>query len=220
MSISIIFPTRKRPQNLYRFAQSLADTCGTMPEVIVYIDADDQESFRTSNAIGFKCVQGPRQKLSACYNAAAALATSSLLMYAGDDIVFRTKNWDIMVQQEFDKRQMIVVHGDDMSHGGKLHATHGILHKKWIETVGYFAPPHFGPWFDRWITAIANDLNARVYVPFVNEHLHYTNAKADYDPTYSEARHGQEQDSLIYDSLTPQRLADTAKLRAYMENCA
>jgi hypothetical protein len=137
-------------------------------------------------------------------------------MYAGDDLVFRTEGWDKLVSEEFSKwtDRLILVHGDDRAHGGTHCATHGILHRRWIETVGYFMPPEFGAWGDNWITIMANDLKRNIYVPFINEHMHFTVGKAEYDDTYAEAVPRQHKDNLLYAELIQKRLQDTEKLRA------
>ena len=205
--LSIIFPTRNRPENLVRFHKSLVDTCNTMPEVVVYVDDDDKVSIPVADKLGFKYSQGPRHALSQCYNEASALATGDLLMYGGDDLVFRTPNWDVIVADEFAQRKIILVHGDDQCHGTTRAATHGILHRKWVEATGYFVPPYFESWFDMWLTDIANELNVRVCLPFINEHMHFTVCKAEYDKTYSDAKYKQYEDKRIYPTLTSQRQA-------------
>ena len=211
--LSIIFPTRNRPENLVRFHKSLVDTCSVMPEVVVYVDNDDVASIPVADKLGFKHIQGPRHALSECYNEAFALATGNLLMYGGDDLVFRTPGWDVMVENEFAQKKVILVHGDDQCHGGNAAATHGILHRKWADATGYFVPPYFESWFDMWLTDVANELNVRVYLPFVNEHMHFTISKAKYDSTYSDAKYKQYEDKRIYPTLVTQKQNYKNKLK-------
>jgi len=212
--LSIVFPTRNRPNNIRRLYQSLIDTCTVLPEVVLYIDDDDKVSMPVAKELGIAAIQGPRRMLAECYNEIAYTTSSDLIMYAADDLVFRTKNWDSAVRQVFNRQEdrILVVHGDDKSHGHTEHATHGILHRRWVETVGYFLPPYFGAWVDNWITAVANALGRRVYVPFVNEHMHYTSQKAPLDATYEESRPRQSADTEKYKNLKNKRLEDIQKL--------
>lgn len=186
-----------------------------MPEVIVYIDEDDVISTPIADELGIKHVHGPRKLLSLCYNDAASVATNDLIMYAGDDLVWQTKDWDAKVVNVFDKvpDKILVAHGNDMSHGHTQHATHGILHKRWIDGVGYFAPPYFAGWFDSWITDLGNRLSRRIFVDFVHEHMHFTHGKAKMDATYDEAKARQDQDVKNFTLLEAQRIADAGRLR-------
>lgn len=197
-----------------RLLSSLRAVSTVVPEVIIYVDDDDLSSHGLAKEQGIKCCRGPRHLLSRCYNEAAALATNDIIMYAGDDLVFRTQDWDGMVVRQFEKSRdkIICVHGDDQSHGGTLHATHGILHRRWINTVGYFVPPYFAGWFDNWITDMANALNRRICLPFINEHMHYTHGKATMDDTYKEAVPSQASDTQKFKELAPKRKADVQKL--------
>jgi glycosyltransferase involved in cell wall biosynthesis len=218
--ISIIFPTRNRPQNLLSLFRSLKDTSDVMPEIIVYIDDDDSVSVNVASELAIKYVQGPRNLLSQSYNKAAELATSNMLMYAADDLLFRTPSWDSLVITAFDesKDKILLVHGDDMHDGGTRCATHGILHRRWIETLGYFLPPYFGAWADDWITRIGNALNRRVCLPFINEHMNYRIGKSAYDSTYKEAELKQSGDNVLYKKLAPKIAVDIEKLRLVMHN--
>lgn len=218
--ISVVFPTRNRPENIKRVVKSLREMSSVPPEVIVYIDTDDKGSLPVAQELGIISIQGQRKTLAECYNDCAYLASSNLIMYAADDLVFRTKDWDLQVRQEFERYgdKIIVVHGDDQSHGGNMHATHGILHRRWIETVGYFLPPYFGAWVDNWVTAVANALGRRIFVPFINEHMHFTHGKADMDATYEESRPRQNADVEKYKGLGDKRLEDIQKLWNVMEN--
>jgi glycosyltransferase involved in cell wall biosynthesis len=170
------------------FYQSLKDTSRVMPEVCVYIDDDDiPETLATIKDLGIKYIQGPRHTLSQCCNEAAVLATGSILMYCGDDYRFREKDWDVKVITEFNKSKdkIIFVYGDDGKCGRRL-GTCGFIHRRWVDTVGYFNPPYFSSWcIDGWINDIAESLGRRVYLDFVlAEHLHPMNGTAEMDSTY------------------------------------
>jgi len=217
--ISIVFPTRNRPNNLRRFWDSIINTAIDKPEVVVYIDNDDLSSAVVAKELGFNYMQGSRHTLSQCYNDVASLATSDILMFGADDIVFREKSWDEKVVAEFDKvkDKILFVYGHDGHRPDKL-GTHGFLHRKWIDTVGYLLPPYFSTWYvDNWITDVSLALNRQVYFPFIlAEHMHHCCGKAEHDITYIEAEAKQNADTKKWNETTALRQADIEKLRKVM----
>jgi len=216
MDISILCPTRGRPENVKRLLDSIAATSSVLPEVIFYVD-DDDTTF--PGALGYpnaSVVRGPRITLSDCWNKLAAIATGEILMNAGDDLIFKTKGWDDEVKQSFANfpDRLVFVHGDD-GHFGRRFGTHGFVHRKWVEAVGYFIPPYFSSDFgDTWLNEVANRLDRRVALPFLAEHMHPIWNKAEWDQTHKErlARHERDQVEELYKKLAPERDRDVEKL--------
>lgn len=217
MKISILCPTRGRPENVKRLIKSLEDTSEEMPEVVFYVDEDDENIEWMGRKL--RVVRGPRQTLSNCWNECAKVATGNILMVAGDDIVFRSKGWDGVVKRAFAgyPDRIVMVHGQDGSPHKDKFATHPFLHRKWVDALGYITPPYFSAdYCDTWINEIANLLDRRVSLPFVHEHLHPYWGKAEVDETHKEklARAAKDDVKEKYKQLAPQRLADVEKLRA------
>lgn len=217
MKISICCPTRGRPESIRRLVRSLGDTCAVMPEVIVYVDDDDDQTDFGVDGDGLKMIRGPRKTLSDCWNDCAKAATGDILMFAGDDLVFKTKNWDRMVINTFESHpdKFIFLHGDD-GHWGSRFGTHGFVHRKWYETLGYLLPPYFvSDYGDTWINDMANLLGRRVYLNFITEHLHPAWGKAEIDQTHKDRlERGQQADvTKMYTEKRPQLLADVEKIR-------
>jgi len=189
--ISIVFATRNRPENLRRFYQSVRETAHEIPEICVYIDNDDCISLPVVKELGFKHIMGPRHRLSECYNEIFTTATQNIIMYGGDDVVFRVKDWDLMVLDAFSKYEdkITLVFGDD-GYWGDRNATHGFLHRNWINAVGYFIPPYFAVSFvDNWLTELAGRLDRKSYIPIVlAEHMHPSFGKAIVDAVYTEGQ--------------------------------
>jgi glycosyltransferase involved in cell wall biosynthesis len=216
--VSLLLPTRNRPANLRRLHQSLEDTSRQRPEVVLYVDEDDQVSADMAEDLGWKYVQGPRICLSEMWNEAYKISTGDILMHAGDDIIFRTKSWDYHVVKAFSKfpDRLIFAHGDD-GHWGKRFGTHGFIHKNWVDVVGYFVPPYFSSDYnDTWLNDVANRLGRRVYLPIMTEHMHFLFGKAELDETHRERldRHKRDNVGQLYDSLLPKRLEDVEKLKS------
>lgn len=228
MKISILCPTRGRPENVKRLLDSLRETSTVPPEVVFYAD-DDDESFplitgldpeRFPSAIyypgSFQAVSGPRIKMSQMWNECAKAATGEILMIAADDIVFRTKGWDDQVRRAFAAfpDRLACVHGNDGVYQEKF-GTHIFLHRNWMDAVGCIAPPYFSADFvDTWWNEIANALNRRIYLPFVTEHMHPLFKKAELDKTHRERleRGAKDNNQKLYDELIEERKADFKKL--------
>lgn len=223
MKISICCPTRGRPDNVKRFMESLRSTSIEMPQVIFYIDEDEPYPYVFLDEWPTSIIcSGPRKTLSDCWNDCAKAATGDILMFAGDDIVFKTKDWDRMVINTFESHpdKFIFVHGND-GHWGNKFGTHGFIHRKWYETVGYLLPPYFvSDYGDTWLNDMANILGRRVYLNFITEHLHPAWGKAELDQTHKDRLERGEKANVaqIYTEMRPKLLEDVEKIREAVRN--
>ena len=217
--ISVLCPTRNRPGNVQRLIDSATSTAAGAVEFVFYTDDDAPLPAHITSRADVTAVTGPRIVLSAMWNACYPHATGDIVMQCGDDIVFRSPNWDTEVAEAFNgyPDRVVFVHGDDLVYGARF-GTHGFLHRTWVDTVGYVTPPWFvSDYGDTWLNDVANDLGRRVYLPgVITEHMHPAFGKADWDLTHRErlARHDEHQPGDLYDRLAPERAADAAKLRA------
>lgn len=220
--ISLLLPTRGRPDNVRRLATSARETASGDVELIFYVDEDDPSSFEVVDEHGDQVIRGPRVVLSEMWNRCAELATHDVMMHCGDDIIFRTAAWDERILGEFDRfpDKIVFVHGED----GIQHAnigTHGFLHRRWVDAVGYFVPPYFSSDYnDLWLSEVADTLNRRVYLPDVyTEHMHPVAGKAPLDQTHQERleRHQRDNVGQLYVNLAYKRHEDVEKLRRIIE---
>lgn len=219
MSISILCPTRGRTAAMRRLVHSARETAASPQEIefIFYVDDDDQESAVEADFLSATAVRGSRIVLSEMWNRCWDEATHDVAMHCGDDIIFRSRDWDLHVLYAFERHpdKIVLVHGRDGYQDAGL-ATHGFMHRRWVETLGYFVPPYFSSDYnDTWITEIADAVGRRVYLPEVfTEHMHPVVGKGVWDQTHQErlARHQRDNVEQLYRELLPQRLADIAKL--------
>lgn len=224
MSISILCPTRGRPASVARLLASIRRTAvSDTIETIFYLDDDDPTLEATVDLIHADVrsvvVVGPRTVLSRCWNVAYDEATGDIAMQCGDDIVFRTPGWDARVEAAFARYpdRIVLVHGNDLFQGART-ATHGFLHRRWVEAVGEFVPGIFASdYADTWLTEVADRLGRRCYLPeLVTEHLHPVAGKAEWDLTHRERleRHAAEGVDALYQQTGPQRAEWVTKLAA------
>lgn len=217
MKISILLPTRRRYYNMIRLMNSLRETSTVMPEVIAYIDDDDETVNEVRAIEGVTVLYGPRMTLAKYWNVCLKYATGDILMQCGDDVIFRTKGWDGIVISAFENYldKIILVHGDDGFQPSTF-GTHVFLHRNWVNAVGYFSPPYFESDFcDTWLNHVANEIGRRIHVPIMTEHMHPVAKKAEWDQTHQErlAREREQNPQYIYNQLAPERERDIEKLR-------
>ena len=220
--ISIIFPTRNRPDNCKRLLESIKNTVSdeTLIEVCMYIDSDDILTLPAIEGYNVKFVVGERlRNLSILWNEAYKLASGDIIMHCGDDIVFRTKNWDVAIRDAFNKYddKIVLVYGDDTIMHDQI-ATHSFIHRKWIEVSGFFLPPYFSSDYnDLWLDNVARMINRLVYLPnVITEHMHYGVGKATIDQNTIDrlARHQEDRVAVTYDSKYAERVEHANKLKS------
>lgn len=227
--ISILCPTRGRPDNLLRLIRTALDTASGPIEFVFYVDDDDQPTRALLTELNgrvpgliLSMLVGPRILLSEAWNRCAEIARAEILMHAGDDITFESNGWDDNVIHAFEAYpdRLVFVHGDDRLQGRNL-GTHGFLHRRWVDVIGYFVPPYFSSDYnDTWLTEVADMLDRRVYLPnVVTEHHHPLAGKAEWDTTHRERLERGAADNVaeLYVSLKAEREADMSKLFAAIE---
>lgn len=220
--ISILVPTRGRPIEFLRMVKSALAlaTHARRIEVVAYLDEDDANNY-WPKIVGVEYLCGPRIVLSEMWNECYRASAGEILMHCGDDIIFRTPGWDQIVRAAFasSEDKILLVHGDDCSPNTDLLATHGFLHRRWVETVGYFVPPLFSSdWNDVWLTEVADLIGRRIKVPIVTEHMHYSFGKAERDRNTNEREERGARDDVVglYQRTKMQRVRDANRLKAVM----
>jgi len=191
--ISILCPTRGRPENVLRKIESVFKTA-TKPnlvEIIFYVDSDDltfpNSKITNSNV---KVVTGPRMWLSILQNVLYTHATGEILMYTGDDVIFESQSWDQIIREEFDSSidKLILVYGSDGGFYGERIALHGFLHRNWIDAVGCWVQPGRAVPYDFWLTETARQLGKLRYredLKFTHLHFRQGDKASKFDSTYA-----------------------------------
>lgn len=229
--ISLLVPSRGRPTEHSRLVQSATElaTHARRIEIVTYLDNDDSHSGHYwaprngtfyGGALG-RVIHGERILLSEAWNECYRQASGEIVMHCGDDIVFRTPGWDTIVRQTFRRfpDRILLAHGDDMSVNTDALATHGFLHRRWVDTVGYFLPPLFScDWNDVWLTEVADLIDRRVKMPIITEHLHYYFDKRPRDATDIEREERGREDGVVdlFKNTRSDRVRDAEKLKEAM----
>lgn len=197
-SIDLYVPTRGRPRNIRRLLNSIRNTA-QRPErltVYFYVDNDDPATILAarelkSESVRFLCA--PQKPLVGMYNTLRECSSSDILWSGGDDIVFRTPGWDVIIDEEFAAVPdgILLVYGDDCLGHEKL-ATHPFVSRRATDILGYFYPECDGiSLTDIWLHPVYMLLGRLHYRPdLVTDHLHWLRHLAEYDDTYA-AQHEQ-----------------------------
>lgn len=150
-------------------------------QIILWLDEDDPtlpEYKQVCDELGILYLVGPRNVIhSSRWDRCLPLATGELLAHLNDDIVMKTQGWDDIVREWFDRSEdkLWLVGGDDAYLHSETVACHPIIHRRWLETIGYFIPPYFdGEWGDTWASCLAIQIGRKKLLPFVCEHLHFS----------------------------------------------
>jgi len=173
-------------ERMWASATSLADT---PIECVWFIDSDDEDSIKKSEEMGTKHLVKPRgsvvlsQGTNLCYD----LTKKDIIMCAGDDLIFRTKNWSSYVENAFNKYpdRILLCGGHDGLN--KELITHPFIHRNWIETIGRVVPDFFRDCYvDTWLTDVAKMIGRFERLPIMIEHMHFSSGKGEFDQTAQE----------------------------------
>jgi glycosyltransferase involved in cell wall biosynthesis len=218
---SIILPTRKRVKSVERLMNSIIDTVSDKNtfEMCVYVDDDDDDTLNYVKKEGrIKYKVGPRITLSKMWNECyEELSTGEIIMHCGDDIIFRSKDWDVLVKDAIDKYddKILLVYGMDGIQNENM-ATHSFVHRKWIEASGFWLPPYFSSDYnDLWLDNVARDIHRIKYIPEIyTEHMHFTVGKSEIDSNTTDRLHRHNKDNVagIWTSTQNERNQHAEKL--------
>jgi len=216
-------PTRRRPKELRRMYESVKATATNMPEIVVYCDEDDEPQATLALSLGMNVLIGARERLMTVYwNKCYEISKGDIVCQCNDDVIFHTPGWDEMVEDEFQKwpDRIVMVYGNDLGKHFEHFGPHPFVHRRWVDTLGYFIPPYFtSDYGDAWVNSLAASIKRRVYIPIMIEHMHFLMGKAEKDEITLErlAREDEDRPQDIWDRTVGERRRDALKLLALIE---
>lgn len=238
MSIVLLCPTRKRPEQLKRMIASARKTAMLQDKgkigIVVGVSEEDYESYGIIN-IGShpffsqqhsaSCITFPDGLPTAHkWNRLAELAMKNpetkLFMLAADDMIFTTPGWDKALLDHYnglENKVHVYALLDSRDVGG---VPHPIVTREYIEAMGYFVPPIFLHWFvDSWTVAIAKANNC--FTHFNNYMLVHDKPsdKGDGDETHNRIRQWGWHERDVYVNATCQSWKElqTQRLKCILE---
>lgn len=217
--ISILTPSRSRPDRAKRMLDSAFKAPGCEIDIKFFLNEDDPMlsdyfEFLTPD----QYVIGPNQSTCYSWNLMAETARYDIVFLVGDDAQFACDNWGKIILNTFDQYpdKIVCVYPRSPSIGKKKNP-HFCLHKNWINTVGYFLPPSFYHWYvDKWIREVAIDVGRYHLLPefemIIEEKLR-DDVKKAYCRSWMRQR-----DDWNWDKTKHHRNADVALLKDFINN--
>lgn len=174
--ISILIPTRGRPHYLRNVFDSIEDTTKDkiLVDVWIYVDDDDvatKQFINTypKNKYSFKIayVVGPRTKTQGemCNILREKCTTNpGIYMFAVDDYLFVTKNWDNIVREAFNRypdRILLAYPVDPIASPDQV--TYAILSAEWTNILGRVLTEYFPFWSDdTWLDQVSQMVQRKI----------------------------------------------------------
>jgi hypothetical protein len=184
--ISFCVPSRGRPELAKRLVDTANSTAKYQTEFLFYLNEDDPTLEQYRDLIDEKHYTiGPNQSTCFSWNQMASKSKNDIVMLMGDDVQVQTQDWDDKIKMQFDQfddKILMVVPSDGRRKGNaknqeteptlwpdeSLPAAHFAVHKNWIDTVGYLAPPFFWHFYvDTYTQKVARKLNRCMFLPTV-----------------------------------------------------
>jgi len=159
MNFSLIFPTRERPKLLDNLLKSLDKTTSNKKavEILIVRDRDDDTDIRSvlkkypSLDTKLYTVDRSTNFSRDYYNFLARQAKGKFIWALNDDVEFKTKFWDVILNTELelylrDKPDRIVycMTGDGLNNHN--YCCFPILSKETFECIGYFFNERYTTW--------------------------------------------------------------------------
>jgi hypothetical protein len=233
MKIAILVPTRERMNNRLTLLFSILTTVNDINNVNIYygVDKDDPTLDlikKVANGIpSLKVIEinneGKFLGLGKLWNILVNQSNEEIISMIGDDMVFKTKDWDLEILNEFKTMPadcIKAVHCNDDCHGAKL-AVNLFCHRKYAEVLGVFMREEFKiNWVDQWLHQVFSAFDRLTYRgDIMIEHRHWVLGKNVHDETAKRmaiADVNKISDKLWYD-LVDERVKDVKLLSDHLK---
>ena len=234
--ITLCVPTRGRPERAKLMLDSALATAQHPDkiEILFYLNLDDPTVPQYKKLIPHKYISsiGPHQSTCMSWNQLAYKAKNEIVVLMGDDVLFKTQNWDKEIKHEFDKvpdqllmvvpytgrprgytkNQKLAVNSYVVSPNEKLNAPHYAVSKDWIKLFGYLCSPMFWHFYvDTYAQTVASRVGRCIYKPSIT----WRTKKLE-DVTTQEVRDHlniRDRDSWVWDNCKRQLDADVQHLK-------
>lgn len=200
--ISLLHPSRGRPQKSFQNSQEWIDKAGCPVELIVSLDISDSESMKYR--MHYKAetiIENNNTSVVEATNHAAKIAKGDILVYLSDD--FRCfDNWGLAVLKEFENesRPLLIKVDDCLQKFDVPVLTIPIMNRALYERLGYFWHPGYKSMFvDEdlyWTARKLGVLKNCEHLKFAHEHP--ANGKAPDDETYRRSAANWDQGKALF----------------------
>lgn len=182
MKISIIHPSRSRPEMALSTATKWIERAGIEIEYILSADMDDpakDKYLMIYDCLPVSVLSNQNKSAIEAINVAAKECTGDLIVVVSDDFDCPDK-WAVdLLSSLKDKSDFIVKTQDGLQ---DWIITLPILDKEYYNRFGYVYPPHISHMFaDTWMTHVADLTGRKITLPIKFPHFHYSTGKTKKD---------------------------------------
>lgn len=195
--VSVLVPTRTRPDRLQTLLASFARTNDGAAELVFRVDDDDPET--VAALAGYRMVVGPRldgyRSLPTFFNELLAVATGDVLMCGNDDMVFRTVGWPALVLEAANAYPDGLFDLGVSTHNA-MHYPFSIVSRAATECLGFLWDPRIF-WGDVFLRDVMDAFGRCVMLPHVAIAHDWIGNEAEQntiyqrDPTYWTGTHAR-----------------------------
>lgn len=235
MKISLLLPSRERLNLKLTFISSVITSVKDINNVNIIFGIDEDDPTRdivSKIAEAIPCVKivniknnGKFIGINRIWNILAANTDGDIFGYVGDDMIFKTPNWDEMILNEFKKvncpeDKIKLVHCYDGHRELDEICVNAFVHRKYYETLGYFTKEDFLiNWSDQWMYQTFNAFGRIKYRKDIHiQHNHWVYGGRQRDKTADRMlsdNHDKISDNLWYD-LVNDRIDAVNRLSKYL----
>ena len=167
--ISLLCPTRGRPERAMQFLDSVLSTQSNDNEIIFGLQSDDPRLGDYPKEIHDRAMIFEPSTTVYYWNQMAKASKGNLLTLIADDVIMRTPGWDLKFESVSSRYPDGIYLITTQDGRGKtlppesLPTPHPTITRKWFETLGYFTfPGLFHYYADTWNSSIARRLKRQV----------------------------------------------------------
>ena len=210
--ISLLCPSRSRPEQALTLLKSFQNTQDNQNEIIFCLQNGDpkiEEYISIFNKINFTdyLILDP-MPTSYLWNQLSFIAKGDLFTLIGDDVEIITKSWDTIIENAAkvhqDKIFVITVNDGrkDRPQGQNMRCPHPTVHREWAKTLGYFVPPFYmHRYLDAYTQKLALELKRFIELPQITfEHKKFNFIS---DDTGQRSRRWLNYDKFVHENISP-----------------
>jgi hypothetical protein len=226
MNFSLILPTRERPRLVKRLMASIARTTTDLDglEIVLGLEQDDtQTQDLCRHVVSVTTVRTQDETMGSMTRRCYEQCQGKYVMLINDDMVFRTRGWDIKVMEALARFPdgVAMVYGNDLYYASRM-CTFPVLPRESCDLMDKICPPQYRRHcidphvFDVFQRLAHLGQKRSVYLPdVIFEHMHY-NPAALFEPREA-AVEGDEDDQQVYFALVDDRKRTAERMAAYIE---
>lgn len=201
MDISVLLPTRNRPELLQLSTHSLLILAERPDDIEFLVAVDEDAQLRVWPAGNVHVMVSAERfgsaRMHEYYNGLARLATGTWLMIWNDDATMHTLHWDAIVRSHPGQCLWLDHGGTGPEHCNMF----PVWPRAWTEVTGYVADG--SPRVDTWVQEVAEMLGKQMRIPVQVRHV---------SPDDQTWREGREYFLPEFHALRHKRIAEAARL--------